>query len=86
MGVQPFEVSIPRERQHHRPVSGTGRAEVPTGVAIFPTDLVPAPRGFAERFFVIEHWIQMPRSGHFAAMEESELLAEDIRAFFRRFR
>jgi hypothetical protein len=28
----------------------------------------------------------MPRGGHFAAMEEPELLAEDIRIWFRAFR
>ena len=66
--------------------TATGRVEVPTGVAIFPKDIVPAPRDFAERFFAVESWTQMPRGGHFAAMEEPELLAEDIRKFFRQFR
>lgn len=74
------------ETQHNPPEGGTGRVEVPTGVAIFPKDIVPAPRAFAERFFAVESWTQMPQGGHFAAMEEPELLAEDIRMFFRRFR
>ncbi|MDQ3926111.1 MAG: epoxide hydrolase [Actinomycetota bacterium] len=72
---------------HNPPPANAGeRVEVPTGFAMFPKDLVPAPREWAERFFNVEHWTQMPRGGHFAAMEEPELLAEDIRAFFRRFR
>lgn len=62
------------------------RTEVPTGVAIFPKDIVPAPRAFAERFFNVQQWTEMPRGGHFAAMEEPELLVEDIRAFFRPLR
>lgn len=74
------------ETQHNPPSGGAERVEVPTGVAIFPKDLVPAPRGFAERYFALERWTEMPRGGHFAAMEEPELLVEDIRAFFRRFR
>jgi pimeloyl-ACP methyl ester carboxylesterase len=68
------------------PANAGERAEVPTGFAMFPKDLVPAPREWAERFFNVERWTQLPRGGHFAAMEEPELLAEDIRAFFRRFR
>jgi pimeloyl-ACP methyl ester carboxylesterase len=54
---------------------------VPTGVAIFPADLVPAPREFAERFFDLRRWTEMPRGGHFTAMEEPELFADDVRAF-----
>jgi len=57
----------------------------PTGVALFPKELLP-PRPLAERFLRIERWAEMPRGGHFAALEEPELLAEDIRAFFRPFR
>ncbi len=59
------------------------RIEVPAGVAIFPKDLVPAPREWAEHYLRIERWTQMPRGGHFAELEEPELLAEDMRAFFR---
>lgn len=73
------------EAMHHPP-GEKGRVAVPTGVAIFPKDIVPAPRAFAERFFNIQRWTEMPRGGHFAALEEPELLAEDIRAFFRPLR
>ncbi len=71
------------EAQRHPPRDSGGRLSVPTGVAIFPKDLVPAPRAFGERFFNVQRWTPMPCGGHFAALEEPELLAEDIRAFFR---
>jgi len=72
------------EPLHKPPPENTGgRVEVPTGFAMFPKDIVPAPREWAERFFNVERWTQMPRGGHFAAMEEPELLVEDIRSFFR---
>ena len=58
------------------------RVEVPTAVAIFPKDIVPAPRAFGERWFDVRRWTEMPRGGHFAAWEEPRLLAEDIGAFF----
>lgn len=61
------------------------RLEVPAGLALFPKDN-PPPRELAERFFDIQRWTEMPHGGHFAAMEEPELLAEDIRAFFRDLR
>ncbi|WP_310397739.1 alpha/beta hydrolase [Hymenobacter sp.] len=63
-----------------------GKIQVPTGVAIFPHDLVPAPRAYAERFYNVQRWTEMPRGGHFAALEEPELLAEDLWAFFRPLR
>jgi microsomal epoxide hydrolase len=63
-----------------------GRIDVPTGVALFPSDVLLPPREWAEKNLNIMRWTHMPRGGHFAAMEEPELLAEDIRAFFRQFR
>lgn len=64
----------------------TGSSKVPTGFASFPRDLRPPPREWAERFFNIQRWTEMPRGGHFAAMEEPELLVEDLRSFFRPLR
>jgi pimeloyl-ACP methyl ester carboxylesterase len=63
-----------------------GRIDVPTGVALFPSDVLLPPREWAEKNLNIMRWTHMPRGGHFAAMEEPELLAEDIRAFFKKFR
>jgi hypothetical protein len=69
-----------------RSAQGSFRVEVPSGFAIFPKDLVLAPRVFAERFFNVQRWTEMLRGGHFNAFEEPELLAEEIRAFFRPLR
>ena len=64
-----------------------GRVEVPTGCAVFPAEMVRwPPRSYAERVYNIRHWTEMPRGGHFAAMEEPELLVGDIRAFARSLR
>jgi microsomal epoxide hydrolase len=68
------------------PADVNKRVGVPTGFAIFPKDLVTAPREWAERFFNVQRWYEMPRGGHFAALEEPQLLADEIRAFFRRLR
>jgi pimeloyl-ACP methyl ester carboxylesterase len=62
------------------------RKKVPAGFAMFPKDLSHPPKEWAARFFDVARWTEMPRGGHFAAHEEPELLAEDMRAFFRPLR
>ena len=64
----------------------TGSSEVPAAFALFPKDISQPPREWAERFFNVKRWTEMPHGGHFAAMEEPELLVNDIRAFFRPLR
>ena len=65
--------------------TGTGYREMPnptpTGVAVFPNDF-RSVRSFAERANNIVHWTEMPRGGHFAAVDAPDLLAEDICKFF----
>jgi len=60
--------------------------EVPAGVAIFPKEPNLPPREWAERSLRVQRWTQMPRGGHFAAMEEPALLVDEIRTFFRPLR
>jgi microsomal epoxide hydrolase len=68
--------------------ASAGRIEhrVPVGCAIFPGELVRPPRRWVEHHFDLRRWTEMPRGGHFAAMEQPELLVEDVRAFFRELR
>ena len=58
----------------------------PTGVAVFPREIAPSIRRFAELTNNIVHWTEFDRGGHFAAMEAPDLLVGDVREFFRRFR
>lgn len=60
--------------------------ETPTAYASFPRETRHPPRSFAEQAFNIERWTEMPRGGHFAALEVADLLAEDVAAFFRPLR
>jgi pimeloyl-ACP methyl ester carboxylesterase len=59
------------------------KVTVPTGVTIFAKDLVPAPREFAERFFPIVRWTELPSGGHFTAWEEPEAFARELTALAR---
>ena len=65
---------------------GWGKLEpssVPAGVAQFPYEIFPPIRRFAERSNNIVHWTAFEHGGHFAAMEQPDLLVADVRAFFR---
>ena len=71
----------------HNPVPRSWtKVDVPSAVALFPKDLGHPPREWAERSYNVQQWTEMPRGGHFAAYEQPQLLAEDIRRFFRRLR
>lgn len=56
--------------------------KVPVGFAKFPKELPTPPRSFIEKGFNIQQWTEMPAGGHFAAMEQPNLLAKDIIDFF----
>ncbi|HVV30358.1 MAG TPA: epoxide hydrolase [Mycobacteriales bacterium] len=60
--------------------------QAPTGIAVYPHEIVLAPRALAERFANLVHWTVMPRGGHFAPAEEPELYVQDVRAFYRPLR
>ena len=63
------------------------RVEVPTAAALFPKEMLAwPPRSYVERIYNITRWTEMPRGGHFAAMEEPVLLVDDIRGFARELR
>ena len=56
--------------------------KVPTAVALFPKEYLEwAPRSYVERIYNIQRWTEMPKGGHFAALEQPDLLVKDIRDF-----
>ena len=59
---------------------------VPTAVAVFPEELDRPVKEWAERTYNVQRWTEFPKGGHFAAMEEPQALAADMREFFRGFR
>jgi pimeloyl-ACP methyl ester carboxylesterase len=64
-----------------------GRVEVPFACARFPKEtFAVVPRKWIEAQYNLVQFTEMPRGGHFAAMEEPELLVEDVRKFFRGLR
>jgi pimeloyl-ACP methyl ester carboxylesterase len=69
------------------PIPDGATVDVPTGYAQFPREILRPPRSLAARTFTdLRRWTVMERGGHFAAMEQPEALAGEIRAFFRPLR
>ena len=66
------------------PIPEGGTVGVPTGYAAFPKEVLSPPRSLAERTYTdIRRWSVMPKGGHFAALEQPEALAHEVRAFFQ---
>ncbi len=68
-------------QQAEQRATATG-VTVPTAGAIFPAEIYRASRRWAEAHFNVTHWSEFDRGGHFAAVEEPDLLLGDIRSFF----
>ncbi len=73
-------------RENPIKLSPANRVKPPVAVALFPGEIAMPPRELAERGYNIVRWMTMPRGGHFAAMEQPELLAQDLREFFKALR
>jgi len=59
------------------------RSSTPTAVAVFPAEIARSVRALVEKHTTVVRWTEFDRGGHFAALEEPDLLAEDVRAFFQ---
>jgi microsomal epoxide hydrolase len=77
-----------RREEGGRVLSPEGkRVEVPTACALFPAEMLAwPPRSYVDRIYNVAQWSEMPQGGHFAAMEQPELLVEDVRKFARKLR
>ena len=62
------------------------KVAAPVGMAMFPQEISKPPREWGERSYDVRRWTEMTSGGHFAALEAPQLLAEEVRAFFRGFR
>jgi pimeloyl-ACP methyl ester carboxylesterase len=63
------------------------KIEIPTAAAIFPAEMSEwPPKSYVDRMFNVTQWTEMPRGGHFAALEEPDLLVNDLVKFSRTVR
>jgi pimeloyl-ACP methyl ester carboxylesterase len=60
---------------------------IPVAVSVFPDELYPAPRSWAERAYPkLIHYNRLDKGGHFAAWEQPKLFSEEVRTGFRSLR
>ena len=70
-------------RRRPWPIGEGNAVGVPMGYAEFPKEILTPPRSLAEKLYTdIRRWTAMPKGGHFAALEQPELLAAEILEFF----
>jgi microsomal epoxide hydrolase len=65
------------------PVPAGARVEKPVAVANFPGELAKFPRSTVVKSYNVVRWTDMPRGGHFAAMEQPDLFVPELREFVR---
>jgi hypothetical protein len=64
-----------------------GIIEMPVGCSIFPREIFPAPRDWANKMYPnLFYWNDVARGGHFAAFEEPQLFVNELRSFKRAMR
>lgn len=64
---------------------GDNTVKLPTGCSIFPKEIVPTPRSWAEqRYKNIQYWNELDKGGHFAAFEQPELFVRELQQCFRK--
>ncbi len=64
--------------------NSSGTVALPTGCSIFPKEIIPTPRSWAEqRYTNIVYWNELDKGGHFAAFEQPQAFVEELRACFR---
>lgn len=68
------------------PVPAGARVEKPTAIANFPGELGRFPRSTVEKSYNVVRWTELPKGGHFAAMEQPALFVDDLRGFLRELR
>ena len=60
------------------------KIKIPTGIAKFPKEMSEwPPKSYLDRIFKIQHWTEMNKGGHFAALEQPDLFVKDLRKFLR---
>jgi len=74
------------ESRHPTSPATTGKITVPTACAEFPKEIIWSPRASLEARYNLMRLTPMPKGGHFAAMEQPQLLVNDVREFFRTVR
>lgn len=62
------------------------KSETPVGYAVFPKEAIASPQRWIDQSYNVVQRTEMPKGGHFAALEQPDLLIKDIRMFFAKLK
>ena len=83
-GTVGSSMRIYREHQLSDSEAAPTKMQTPVGYAVFPKEVVAAPERWIDQTYNVVQRTEMPRGGHFAALEQPDLMVQDIRSFFSR--
>ncbi len=83
-GTVGSSMRIYREHQLSDSEAAPTKMQTPVGYAVFPKEVVAAPERWIDQTYNVVQRTEMPRGGHFAALEQPDLMVQDIRIFFSR--
>ena len=75
-----------RERQLSDQDHAPPQMKTPVGYAVFPKEVATAPERWIDQTYNVVQRTEMPRGGHFAALEQPDLMVQDIRLFFAKLK
>jgi len=81
-GTVGSSMRIYRENQLSGSDEVPSKINIPVAYAVFPKEVVAAPERWIEQTYNVVQRTEMPSGGHFAALEQPDLMVEDIRLFF----
>jgi pimeloyl-ACP methyl ester carboxylesterase len=84
-GTVGSSMRIYRESRLYDRDEDPGRLNTPVAYAVFPKEVVAAPERWIDKTYNVVQKTEMPRGGHFAALEQPDLMVQDIRLFFGKF-
>jgi pimeloyl-ACP methyl ester carboxylesterase len=85
-GTVGSSMRIYREHQLSYSDEAMPKLKTPVAYAVFPKEVVAAPERWIDQTYHIVQRTEMPRGGHFAALEQPDLMVQDIRKFFAQFK
>ena len=85
--VDPSSETLKEKTPHVLPIGSAADISIPAAVTVFPGEICRAPQSWAERsYHNLIYFHEVNKGGHFAAWEQPELLATEVRAVFRSLR
>ncbi len=85
-GTVGSSMRIYRENRLSDKDEAPSKINTPVAYAVFPKEVVAAPERWIDQYYNVVQRTEMPRGGHFAALEQPDLMVQDLRLFFTKLK